>query len=224
MKRKMNYHLNPAREMSDNIQFSRIGIIPYFIHNDSHHFFLMLDAKYQEITDCGGLPKAGETWIETAIRETEEESRGVFSFNQTEVRSSGTIFSREDNRIAIIFLNINHRISTPVEAANVCYNYRVDFIRGVKSRDRRERLENSDMLFYTKSELKSQCDKNKVYLPVRRLMTKFFVKGHYRKLGNPLQGIPHGNPSQGLPPDLLQIIFGNAKLETPEETQPQSEE
>lgn len=179
----MNYFLTPAFALPENISFSRIGIIPYFRDSECHrsdlNFFLMLDAKFNELTDCGGLPKKEESWIDTAIRETEEESRGKFFFTREQLLNEGHIFWREDHRIAIIFININYRVPTKLHAADMCYRYRLDYLKGLMSKDKRHLLENSEMFFYDINELLLVAKQGgRIYTPVRMLLLKLIYNHH----------------------------------------------
>lgn len=173
MKKYMNYFLTPAFALPENTPFKRVGIIPYF-REPELHFFLMLDSKYQELTDCGGLPHTGETWIETAIRETEEESRNKFKFSYEYILNSGHVVWREDLRIAIIFIDVSMNISNKLMASNICYSYRVDYLNGIESKDKRHNLENSDMFFYSLQEMESLVKNDKkIFRIVRLLLLKF---------------------------------------------------
>lgn len=170
---KMNYYLTPAWAIPDKTFFKRIGIIPYFFHNNEKYFFMMLDSKYEEITDCGGIPKTNEKWINTAIRETKEESRNIFNFNREYIMNNGILYWREDCNIAVIFVNITELIKDLDIASSVCYYYRLDYLKGISSKDKRHFLENSDMFYYnikTISTLLKQ--KNKIYNPIRMLFSK----------------------------------------------------
>ena len=54
----------------------RAGIIPYFIDRGGYLFFLLgQDSQNKKWADLGGTTEAGETVIETALREYGEESR-----------------------------------------------------------------------------------------------------------------------------------------------------
>jgi hypothetical protein len=177
MKRKMNYFLTPAYSIPEDTPFKRIGIIPYFKENEMPNFFLMLDSKFKELTDCGGIPKPNEKWLETAIRETEEESRNKFSFSPEQILNEGNVFWREDHRIAIIFINVSNIIPTKINAAETCYMYRVDYIKGIIDKDKRHRLENSDMFFYDIKETLSLAKQyGRMYMPVRLLLLKFIYR------------------------------------------------
>lgn len=183
MKRKMNYFLTPAYALPENIPFQRVGIIPYFIEDTLPSFFLMRDSKFQELTDCGGLPKPGESWMDTAIRETEEESRDKFKFTNEQVMNEGQVFWREDRRIAIVFIDVSCNIPTRMHAAEACYKYRSDYLEGIVCKDKRHRLENSDMFFHTTKEAHNLVKNvGRVYTPVRMLLLKFIRTKMYDHL------------------------------------------
>lgn len=175
MGRKMNYRLMPVKDVPENIFFDRVGIVPFFIENTTPKFFLMMDSKFNELTDCGGLPKSGEKWLDTALRETREESRGFFDFDKDQIIEEGFVFWREDNRIAIIFIDITAKVRNSVRAGALCHRYRTDYLLGIENRDKRERLENSDMNFLNKDTILEFCrNKGKIYIPVKMLFLKFF--------------------------------------------------
>ena len=181
MARKLSYFFTPTHSLPENVPFKRIGIIPYFRNHtdDQIYFFLMLDSKFHELTDCGGLPKSKEKWIDTAIRETDEESRGKFKFLPEEVLNRGIVGWKEDHRIAIIFMDVTYLIPSKMHASHTCHLYRSDYLRGIYLKDKRHRLENSDMFFYNSSELLwlSRQDK-KVYYPVKIMLLKL-IKGRH---------------------------------------------
>lgn len=183
MAKKMNYFFTPLDEISEKTPFKRVGIVPFFIEDEVPYFFLMIDSKFQEITDCGGLPKENESWIETAIRETEEESRGTFIFNRGYLFKFGIVYWREDHRIAIIFVDITAKVKNSIRAGAVCHRYRIDYLKGIEKRDKKDRLENSDMHFYKEQEIKEIWKSTgKIYIPVKRLFQKFFYQGLQKKL------------------------------------------
>lgn len=174
-KRKMNYYLQNTKLIPEDTIFKRIGIIPYFINKDDDvSMFLMLDSKYKELTDCGGFPKINESWIDAAIRETEEESRNFFTFKKECIIDRGRIFWREDHSIAIIFMDVSNIIQDSEKAMILCDNYRLSYGKGIENKDMKERLENSDMFFYNISEISNLAKKKKqIYYPVKMLLLKF---------------------------------------------------
>ena len=203
MKRIMSYTIKPAREVPGSLHFKRVGIIPYFFNHigerevspevastgsrdspsgsrdspsPSRHFIMMLDAKYKEWTDCGGSPKQRENWLDTAIRETREESRGFFRFTRNFVLNNGHIVWREDFRIAVIFVNITKWMNCLIKARNLCNKYKLDYNKGLNDCDDTDRLENCEMEVYGEEELRSLCKEDKIYIPVRRLLQKLFLK------------------------------------------------
>lgn len=173
MKVFYNYFVANASELPDDYIFKRVGIIPYFYHNNEPNYFLMLDSKFQEWTDCGGSPKIWETWIDTAIRETKEESRGFFNFEKKYIKNKGVVCWREDHRIAIVFFPI--KIFNIYHAESLCHRYRRDYIKGIELKDHRNLLENSDIQYYTEKEIRK--DLKNVYKIVRCLLRAFFVLG-----------------------------------------------
>ena len=155
--------------------FKRIGIIPYFKNKDDNiSLFMMLDSTYKELTDCGGIPKINESWIDAAIRETDEESRSIFSFKRECIMDKGHIFWREDYSIAIIFMNVSHIIEDVDKANCFCNKYKISYSEGIENNDTKDRLENSDMFFYNIDQISDLVRKKKqVYYPVKMLLLKF---------------------------------------------------
>lgn len=177
-----NYAMKKVSEVPEDMGFKRVGIIPYFIFKGIHHYFLMRDSKFDEWTDCGGSPEANETWLDTAIRETKEESRQFFRFDKNFVLNNGYICWREDLRIAIIFCQF--KIHDLRHASSICHKYRRDFLKGIERRDHRKTLENSDLDFYTQERIKKEGQT--IYKLVRCLLRAFFRLG----------GIPPYKPYQ----------------------------
>lgn len=170
MKVSYNYLTAKASEIPEDFTFKRVGIIPYFFHQSVPYYFLMMDSKFQEWTDCGGVPKYWESWVDTAIRETKEESRGFFKFDKNFLLSRGTVCWREDHRIAIIFcpfkiVNLKH-------ADSLCHRYRRDYLKGIERKDQRHLLENSDIDYYTEKRIKDES--KTIYKLVRCLLRAFF--------------------------------------------------
>lgn len=214
MKRKMTYFLKKAEKVPKEQPFKRVGIIPYFIHDGEIFLFLMLDSKFGELTDCGGLPKPKETWMETAIRETDEESRSFFKFKRECILDKGDLFWREDNRIAIIFMDVSSKFRTKNAASSFCYRYRVSYLRGIRQKDHRNRLENSDMIYYSLNQINYMVKYTRqIYFPVKMLLLKFL-----RMQIGPL--LSRKTIQSCLPPDWMSRPFGEntSKLEILEET------
>lgn len=182
-KKFYNYNLTEVKNISNEIKFKRIGIIPYFMINNIPYYFLMRDSTFKEWTDCGGSPENNENWIDTAIRETKEESRSFFNFTKQKIYNSGIVCWREDYRIATIFVPI--KITNFNRAYIICYKYRCDYLKGIEKKDSHVTLENSDLNFYSEEMIKKE-NKN-IYKLVRCLLRAFF------RLGGVFYCKPHKN-------------------------------
>lgn len=63
----------------DRIHTERAGVIPYTLDKDGNIYFLFgVDYRSGDITDFGGSAKRLETAFQTAFREFQEESKGIF--------------------------------------------------------------------------------------------------------------------------------------------------
>lgn len=172
---KFDYYFQKASEISEYTKFKRIGIIPYFKKEDETFLFMMLDNTHNQITDCGGLPYPSETWIETAIRETKEESRNTFVFTKEQILEKGDVFWRQDHRIAVVFMDISDSINNETVAGYLCYLYRISFFNGVMNKDNNNTLENSDLFFFNVKELLTLIrNTSRIFKPVKLLLSKFF--------------------------------------------------
>lgn len=59
-------------------KIGRSGIIPYTSKDNEMHFLLAKDNQTDELGDFGGGAKSKENGLDTAMREFEEESKGIF--------------------------------------------------------------------------------------------------------------------------------------------------
>lgn len=169
-KKTFKYVVKNASEIDINTCFSRVGIIPFFNYEGKNNYFMMKDSKFKEWTDCGGSPEKDEDWLSTCIRETKEESRGFFNFNRDYINKNAVVCYREDLRIAIVFCPF--RILNMSHASSICYKYRQDYLKGVRCKDLKKRLENTEMKIFNEETIKSN---NKfIYKLVRCVLRAFF--------------------------------------------------
>lgn len=90
-----------------NYPFKRAGVIFYYFDSlDQLKFILAVDKKYGELTDFGGGIKQGESFIDAAIRETEEESYGIFNLKNKKKEFIESSISMYDKETVIIFSRI----------------------------------------------------------------------------------------------------------------------
>ena len=155
--------------------YKRAGTVPFFIDRNTGkiYFFLMIDRVYRQLTDCGGRPARNEDWIDTAIRETREESRGFFSFTRDQIHESLVCINNKTLNL-IVFVDISSHLNTVGEAYKLCNLYRKDFIRGSSKHDKSKYLENSMMKFYHFQGLYDVLESGEtVYRPVRLMLKRF---------------------------------------------------
>lgn len=86
----------------------RCGIIPYVFRHNRPEFCVAKDYKTRDYTDFGGTRQARETTLETAFRELEEESAGIFSLSperRKNIMSEPCIYN---NKMLIVFVHLDH--------------------------------------------------------------------------------------------------------------------
>ena len=136
---KINIMFKTVREIPASIKSSiqRIGTIPVTRYMDKTYFALAIDFQYGELTDFGGMKytRRPETFIETAIRETREESCGVFFFTEKQIEESPAI---ADDSTCIVFVNVSDQnkkyqvpyglqtLYNPEEKKKYCKNWRFE--------------------------------------------------------------------------------------------------
>src|SRR5260221_2651883 len=103
--------------------YKRSGIIPYYILNNIRYYFIFIDKNYGTIIDGGGHIEEGESSLNAAIRELNEESLFLFSYDYNEIKDITLNIS--DNNTMIYFLEIN--ISSNEEAYEYCLIFRDRF-------------------------------------------------------------------------------------------------
>jgi len=79
---KKNYDKTCFKSLTKYVSktFIRSGITPYIIEDNETIYFFCIDTKYDEITDPGGSVKKNENYLESSLRELEEETLGLFDF------------------------------------------------------------------------------------------------------------------------------------------------
>ncbi len=179
-----SYQISRGSDLPEKITFKRIGIIPYFLEESIPYFLLMIDAKFNEITDAGGISRRREKWSRAASRETREETRGIFNYSMEDVESRGIVIYRNDLSIAIVFMYEGNM--TREKAYTLCCSYQTSYNEGIIRSDKKETLENSEMVILSIKELSSlmkvkkkllSIDQNKchkVYRPVRFMLRYAF--------------------------------------------------
>lgn len=194
----MVYRVTCVRSICDNVgMFRRAGIIPYIKIGGIPHYFFMVDSKYGQLTDPGGRVNSEELWIDAAIREMAEETRGIFDYREQreDVIDSGiAVWSAEKGTI-LVFLKIHNE-----DPYGLCTRYRVDFVEGVKRGESRQRLENSMMMCISHSDLQALAsfpnrpgeeDFERIYdeslQPMPLIMSLLVSMSH----GRPIQTYPH---------------------------------
>lgn len=193
------YQISRCQDLPNTISFKRIGIIPYFMQDDNAFFFMMIDATFNEITDSGGFSRKRERWSKTASRETREETRGFFNYSSIDIESRGIVIYKTDLSIAVVFMY--EPMMTWDKSMSLCRSYQMSYQAGILVHDKKETLENSDMIVLPIKEL-AQISKNKgdsagykIYKPVRFLiryafknfLNKFFTDTLISKSNEPVE-------------------------------------
>lgn len=98
-----------VKNFNGNIRLTRSGVILYTYHNNKLYFGFGVDKVYNEFSDFGGKIESGENVIETAIRELNEESLGLFQLTKKDIDDSLMLYN--DN-MAIIFVKFDADVLT----------------------------------------------------------------------------------------------------------------
>jgi hypothetical protein len=88
-------------------KIERSGIIPYTSVNGEMFFLLAVDNYTGELGDFGGGSKYNESALDTAKREFEEESKGIFKAEYPNIDCFTNKISVIDKNMAITFVYIN---------------------------------------------------------------------------------------------------------------------
>ena len=83
---------------------ARSGIIPFVVLNDNVYLLLAQDKKTSEFSDFGGGQKRGESVIQNATREFEEESSDIFPKIDGIIADTSTVVV--NTAMALIFLPV----------------------------------------------------------------------------------------------------------------------
>lgn len=191
------YQISRAQDLPLTISFKRIGIIPYFMQDSNPFFFMMVDATYNEITDSGGFSRKKERWSKAASRETREETRGFFNYSSTDIEGRGIVVYKTDFSIAVVFMY--EPSMTWDKSMDLCYLYQMSYQAGVLNQDKKETLENSDMIVLPIRDLaqisKNKCDSvgYKIYKPVRFLI-RYAFKNFLNKFCTDVVSIKSNEP------------------------------
>lgn len=91
-----------------NYHPQRAGVIPYSFFNDNFYFYLSVDQN-DYIGDFGGGISIQEDTLGGALRECQEESIGIFSFQYEDVKEKSLVVYSEE--MAIYFVKIDYECS-----------------------------------------------------------------------------------------------------------------
>ena len=98
----------PARIAS---RIKRVGTIPFVVDSDGNSFFAFgVDVTFGELTDFGGHRARNEELADVARRETIEESCKLFTFTNSQLNSSLSVY---DSETCIIFVNLTSKRGDP---------------------------------------------------------------------------------------------------------------
>lgn len=139
----------------------RSSIIPFFERKGVKYYFLAISAEYDQVNDMGGRIDPGEDFLESAIRELNEESVYVFDYRDNyDYIANNSITIYDDNNI-ITFVNIN------VDNENyLCEEFEENYKLALKDADTDPvYLENRHMIHISEEDLKDLCKNEKVKIP-----------------------------------------------------------
>jgi hypothetical protein len=103
--------------LDPNKRFRRAGIIPYAVFNETRHYLMAIDSRFQELSDFGGQVKYRETFIDAVCRELFEETLGFFDYTSDESKEAvrqSSIAIHDDKETLILFQEIQCRNPTAI--------------------------------------------------------------------------------------------------------------
>lgn len=89
------------------IKRDRSGVIPFTIIDNKTYFLLAKDKKTGELGDFGGGSKKNENALETAKREFEEESKGIFIGEYSDLNRYLNNVTVLNDKMAVTFLQVD---------------------------------------------------------------------------------------------------------------------
>lgn len=137
----------------------RSSIIPFFLKNGTKYYFLAISAEYDQVNDMGGRIDPGEDFLESAIRELNEESVCVFDYKDNyNYIADNSITIYDDNNI-ITFVNISYK-------SDLCEDFEENYKLALKDLNTDPvYLENRHMIYISEEDLKNLCKNEKVKMP-----------------------------------------------------------
>lgn len=143
-------------------KFKRASIIPYYIHNNVPHYALFLDARFRQITDCGGTTK-GRNYLYVALKELKEESVGVFDYTGL-IKSMDNCKCYYDHERIVIFVRENNPniFNYGVQFFFTKYTDKIKNMIFSNSMINYDELENISMMWISEPNLKLLCEDEKV--------------------------------------------------------------
>lgn len=99
-----------ARDIHPSKRFARGGIIPMVEDKGVRHYCMAIDNIYGNITDFGGGISRAEKWLDASIRETFEESHGIFDFTSEKATESvyqSAVAVHDDSNTIILLVKLD---------------------------------------------------------------------------------------------------------------------
>jgi len=132
--------------------FQSVSIIPYTEYHGRRHYFMCIDAIHREITGPGGCREKGETFIDTATRELDEETIGLFSFRSAEEKAhiynnSVSLFNQDT---LLIFQRVG--VTNPL---SICQTYQYRYWQARHVGAPSHYLENLALIWISEDDLRS---------------------------------------------------------------------
>jgi hypothetical protein len=140
-------------------KLKRSCIIPYFSADGENHYMLAIDKRTGKLTDMGGTVDEGEHFLDSALRELEEESMGVFTYQDLSTNSVCMYNEKE--------VKIFQEIIADFEVAlDLCSHFREEFLERCRNKNIDDCLvENTHMLYISETNLRKLCKNENVPLP-----------------------------------------------------------
>lgn len=157
-----------------SIKTRRAGIILYRDIGEDVIFCFGLDSKFHDLTDFSGGVKKGESSVEAAVREFNEETLGIARLTIDDVENSYCIF---DTRLFIIFVRVD---IDPGKFSRTFNKICSERLVRVDQRHRNCKIEICGIIWVPIHELFRQRDHLPLFEPIQSLLKKH--RGFYLNL------------------------------------------
>ena len=145
---------------SQALDFTRSGLVPYFISNNTTYYFFSIDSSSGYLIDMGGTIEYGD-FIKSGIRELQEESADIFQFEYNDVIDYS--ISIYDEKTIISFQKVELDLD---KAEKVCRSYRKKYLKLLQNSETPSYLiENTHIVYISEKDLLKLCKNEKVEIP-----------------------------------------------------------